>query len=170
MNMEEVIKNCDLILTELNKFSKDMINLGPAISDDRLEIFENELNFELPVDFKYILKRHNGISLSGNDICGIGESYGGQSLDKLYEFEHDNGPNKMPLFFLPFSPDGFGNHYCLNLSKNSKGICPIVFWQHDFIYEDLNDVEECNANLTEWIKEVLIEWTLEDYSYDGAKK
>lgn len=95
--MEEVTKNCDLVLTELNKFSKDMVNLGPAISDDRLEIFENELNFELRVDFKYILKRHNGVSLSGNEICGIDESYGGQSLDKLYEFEHDDGPNKMPL-------------------------------------------------------------------------
>src|ERR1700722_16639073 len=33
---------------------------------------------------------------------------------------------------VPVSPDGFGNHFCLDTSKMSEaGECPVVFWDHD---------------------------------------
>ena len=167
--MKDLIKECDELSIELQKFDESLISFGEAIDDDRLEIFEDRIKFQLPTDFKYLYKKHNGIVLSGTEIYGIDKKFRGLSLDEVYEFEHnDEIFNKMPNEFLPFSPDGRGNHYCLNLSKLKNGICPVVFWQHDFIYENLLHVEECNNDFIGWIKEVMIDWTLEDY--DGSYK
>ena len=49
-------------------------------------------------------------------------------------------------------------------------ICPIVFWQWDYLYEDIKEVETCNSSFLDWIQEVVIDWTLEDYNYDGSEK
>ncbi len=51
-----------------------------------------------------------------------------------------------------------------------NGACPVVFWQHDFIYRNTGEAEECNDSFINWIKEVMIEWTLEEYNYDGTGK
>jgi hypothetical protein len=168
--MTDIFDQCDAILTELSLFSDELLYMGTAICDDRLELLEKQTGFLLPFDFKYIVKKHNGISLDGNEIYGIDKELRGTSLDELYMFEHFEVGNKMPVEFFPFSPDGYGNHYCLNLSNLNLGQCPVVFWQHDYIYENKDEVEECNASFVEWIKEVLINWTLENYNYDGTSK
>ena len=116
------------------------------------------------------MRKHNYFSLAGTEVLGIGNEFKEQSIDKLYVFEHKEIGNPMFKEFLPFSPDGFGNHYCLDLSKVENDICPVVFWQHDHSYEDKNEVEVCNFKFTDWIKEVMIEWTLEDVNYDGSDK
>ncbi|SDE11866.1 SMI1-KNR4 cell-wall [Mucilaginibacter pineti] len=165
-----IAKKCDTVLDELLLFADDIISFGPRITDNRLELFEKLLGFEFPFDFKYIMKKHNGISLMGTGICGLdNELLLGSSLDEMYKFEHFEVYNKMPLEFFPFSPDGFGNHYCFDLSKLSDGTCPVVFWQHDIIYNN-DEVEVCYLNLTAWIKEVMIDWTLDDTNYDGTSK
>jgi hypothetical protein len=168
--MEDIINKCDLINNTFLKFSSDLIYLGPAINDDRLELLAKQIKFEFPVDFMCMLKSHNGFSLAGTEIYGMNYQLRGSSLDEVYKFEHYSVDNKMPLEFLPFSPDGYGNHYCLDLSAMREGLCPVVFWQHDFNYDTLKDVEICNNNLIEWIDECMIEWTLEDYNYDGTEK
>ena len=94
----------------------------------------------------------------GTEVIGFKIEEFGESIGNIYEFEHFKAAHKMPLEFLPFSPDGRGNHYCLNLSNMSNGICPVVFWQWDFDYASISDVEECNGNFLEWVEEVLIEW------------
>lgn len=166
-----IIDKCELTLKELTKFSETLLELREPINDDRLIQFERELGFELPVDFMYFLTRFNGFSLRGTEVFGLGEHYKEASLDRIYEFEHFNVSYKMPKHFLPFSNDGQGNHYCLDLSRiNSEKICPVIFWQWDFDYESLDDVETCNENFCDWVKEVMINWTLEDYNYDGSEK
>lgn len=106
----------------------------------------------------------------GTEILGIDRQSGDSSLDEVNKFEHYEAGNPMPAEFLPFSPDGYGNHYCFNLSKLKDGICPVVFWQHDANYDDINNVEECNSSFLGWIQEVMIDWTLEDTNYDGSDK
>lgn len=119
-------------LKRLYKFPAEILALGDPITDDRLEAFEKSISFVLPDDFKYILKKHNGFYLDGTSVYGIDESLRGSSLDSVYQYEHFDVVNKMPAFFLPFSPDGRGNHYCLDLSRLLDGYCPVVFWQWDF--------------------------------------
>ena len=162
--------NCERIVSELYKFSEEILELGKPISDDRLEIFEKSIGFNLPYDYKYILKKHNGFSLFGTLVYGLDESLRGSSLDIVNNFEHTKVSNKMPPFFVPFSPDGRGNHYCFNLSRLMNGLCPIVFWQWDYFYGSIEDVETCNDNFLDWVQEIVIDWTLEDYNYDGSRK
>ena len=168
--MEDIFKECDIILTNLYKFNTSIISLGPIINDKRLEVFEDSIGFKLPLDFKYVIERHNRIVLAGTEVYGLDSMFRGTSLDEVYQYEHNEVYNAMPREFLPFSPDGRGNHYCLNLSKMTRGVCPVVFWQHDFIYKSIETVEECNDSFVNWIKEVMIGWTLEDYNYDGSEK
>ncbi|WP_454803041.1 SMI1/KNR4 family protein [Mucilaginibacter phyllosphaerae] len=170
MENSAIYKQCDLLLAELSKFDKSIIHFGNQIADDRLKLLEQKIGFNLPLDFKYILIIHNGISLVGNEVYGIDEKFRDSSLDKVYQFEHEEVSNKMPGQYFPFSPDGFGNHYCFDLSKLDNTLCPVVFWQHDFNYPSLNEVEICHENFMEWVEEVLIEWTLEDINYDGTDK
>jgi cell wall assembly regulator SMI1 len=168
--MTDRIEKCELVLTELSKFDDDSLHLGPPILDNRLEAFERQIGLLLPFDFKYLLKKHNGIGLSGTEVYGIDKELRGSSLDEVYHFEHDLVDNEMPVHYLPFSPDGFGNHYCLDLSKIVNGVSPVIFWQHDYFYKNLAEVEVCNNSFTEWMDEVMIGWTLDDYNYDGTEK
>lgn len=166
----DVNTKCDNLLNELYKFSRDVIVLGTTINDDRLEIFEKSIGYVLPNDFKYILKKHNGIFLFGVELLGYDSELLESSLEKIYQFEHYEVFNKMPPQFMPFSPDGRGNHYCLDLSKKIDGLNPIVFWQWDFNYESFDDVEICNDSFVEWMEEVMIEWNLQEFNYDGSEK
>ena len=164
-------KECESVLNELLKFSDDILSLGKPISDERLEHFERDINYEFPFDFKYFLKKFNGFSLCGVEVFGLGNEFKESSLDRIYDFEHSQIENKMPSQFLPFSNDGRGNHYCLDLSRlNEEKICPIVFWQWDFKYKSITDVETCNESFGDWVEEVMIEWAKEDYNYDGTEK
>lgn len=166
----EIDKKCELTLHELYKFDGKILDLGPKIFDSRLEKLEEMINNILPEDFKYILKKHNGIDLAGTEIYGLSPELKGNSIDEIYKFEHSEVENPMPEYFLPFSPDGQGNHYCLDLSKLENNICPIVFWQWDVEYESIEEVEVCNSSFTDWIDEVMIQWTLKIYNYDGTEK
>ena len=165
-----IISKSDETLKELQKFSDDLLSLGKTMTDNRLDEFEVIIGYRLPLDFKYILTKHNSFSLAGTQVYGLDENFGGSSLDKVYQFEHEQVGNPMFKELLPFSPDGGGNHYCLDLSKLENDICPVVFWQHDYFYSGKDDVETCNNSFVDWINEVVIAWTLEEMNYDGTEK
>lgn len=158
------------ILSEFHQFSPHLRHVGATITDNRLEAFESKIGYILPEEFKWLLKGHNGISLMGTEVLGLDSSLRGSSLDEVYHIEHFEVGSPMPLHFLPFSPDGRGNHYCLNLDKLLGQECPVIFWQHDFFYDDLNQVKQCHPNLFSWIQEVMIDWTLNSFNYDGIEK
>lgn len=158
------------IFNELYKFSPEFIFLGDEIKDNRLEKFEEKIDYKLPDDFKKTLKKHNGISLFGTKIYGLDEMFRELSIDKVYDFEHNVVSNKMFKSLIPFSSDGRGNHYCLNLVDKNANEYNIVFWQSDCFYETVKDIEVCNDNFTDWVEEVMIEWNLEMFNYDGTEK
>jgi hypothetical protein len=164
------INSYERVISELYKFSENILEIGKRIEDDRLELFEKSIKFNLSSDYKYLIKKHNRFSLYGTLIYGIDEDLRGSSLDKVYNFEHYEVSNKMPSFFVPFSPDGRGNHYCLDLSRLVNEVSPIVFWQWNCVYENIEDVETCNNNFLDWVQESVIDWLLEDYNYDGSEK
>jgi cell wall assembly regulator SMI1 len=146
------------------------LTLGEPIHDNRLNLFEDKYGIKLTTEFKFMLQRHNGFSLSGTEVNGLGNELRAQSLDRLYEQVQSNYQKFMPKEIIPFSADGAGNYYCLDLTRSVNEICPIIFYQHDYEYNDINDIETCNSNFAEWIDEVMITWTLEQYDYNGASK
>jgi cell wall assembly regulator SMI1 len=167
---DTTIERCKATLQQLYLFSEDILELGDPITDARLQDFEFKLGFALPQDFTYILSHHNYISLGGQEMYGLGSEFEASSLDQIYDFEHEAVDNPMPKELLPFAPDGYGNHYCLDLSSINEGISPVLFWQHDCNYKSKDEVEACNQSFAEWIDEVMINWTLADTNYDGTPK
>jgi cell wall assembly regulator SMI1 len=91
-------------------------------------------------------------------------------LEKCYLIEHDEVDNPMPKHLVPFSPDGTGNHYCFDLRTSTIESCKVVFWQHDFIYDNETEPEVVNSSFSDWVQEVVIDWTLEEYDYNGNKR
>ena len=165
MNIFETIE-------EIEKFSIDILTIGEPLAEEVIANFEMKYNLSLPKDYKELLKKHNGINLYGTEIYGIIQTRiaGLASLEENYLFEHYKVENEMPLYLVPFSPDGGGNHYCFDTRFNNDVSCPIVFWQHDYLYSEEDSPEVTNTSLVEWIKREMIDWTLEDYNYDGTEK
>jgi hypothetical protein len=72
---------------------------------------------------------------------------------------------------LPFSPDGRGNFYCFDTRDcDNNNSCSVVFWTSNYEYNDDDQPEQTNLSFSDWIEEVMIEWTLESYNYDGSEK
>jgi len=155
---------CDNFITELNKFSDNMKTHNVGINDS----FFDKIEFDLPIDYKYLMTIFNGFSLAGNEVLGV-DLKSNNSLLQIKHREQNDTEFKMPLHIIPFSADGRGNHYCFDMSKldyKSK-TCPIVFWQYGYSDETLDEVEVVNGNFVDWCKEVIIEWTLEEFDYKG---
>lgn len=164
------METIEALIKQLEFFSAELIDLRQPISEEKILEFERKFNFQLPKDYKTFLMAHNGLSLMGITIYGIDNGSEAFSLEKSYLFEHYEVDHPMPEYLVPFSPDGAGNHYCFDLRTCSVELCEIVFWQHDLIYDDDNCPEVVNESFTSWVKEVVIDWTLEDYDYSGKKK
>lgn len=159
----------DLLVEELLKFSDDILSLGNPITDDRIKVFEEKYTLALPEDFKKFISMYNGISLMGKEVYGF-DINRTESIENIYIYEHNEVA--VPLFpeLVPFSSDGGGNFYCFDTRQSSSDSCVVVFWVSNYQYtkEDLPEV--VNESFTAWFKEVMIDWTLESYNYDGTSK
>jgi cell wall assembly regulator SMI1 len=158
------------IIKELEKFSNVILALNTPVDETQVVEFEKSFNLVLPADYRFLLKMYNGVTLDGTQVYGINEAANVFSLKDCYIGEHYEVSNPMPLYLVPFSPDGGGNHYCFDTRTNNSDSCNIVFWQHDYPYSEDNLPEITNTSFAGWIKEVMIDWTLEDYDYDGTEK
>lgn len=158
------------IFVELHKFDDELVEFNPPVDPQLIIEFEKRHMVRLPNDYKKLIHLTNGFSLMGSEVLGLDPKQNVNSLENVYQFEHYKVGNPQPEYLIPFCNDGRGNHYCFDTKKiNSEGNSEIVFWQHDIDYS-LGDPEIVNADLTEWVQEVVIDWTLEDYNYDGTKK
>jgi cell wall assembly regulator SMI1 len=157
----------DEIFEELMKFSSRVLSIKEGVSQEKIQEFELAHNFALPNDYKDFLKRTNGVSLMGAVIYGIHDDSVSLSLGGAFQFEHFEVENEMPMHFIPFAPDGGGNHYCFDISRCSPSSCTVIFWQHDLTYTDDFLPEEVSDSFVDWAKEVLIDWKLEDNDYEG---
>ena len=162
------MKYIDDIILELQKFSTVVLTLEkPLINARILDEFEKKHNVKLPDDFKYFISKHNGIDLMGVQIYGLGYS---EDLESVFEFEHNQVAYPQFNYLVPFSPDGSGNFYCFDTRQQINGSCRIVFWVSNYEYTKDDQPEVTNENFADWVREVVVEWTLKDYNYDGSEK
>jgi hypothetical protein len=165
--MNEIIrKKCDEFIEKFDKFSENMKSSNLGLDK---EIFDL-INFRLPEDYKYVLLKYNGLSLLGNEVLGI-DFNSENSLIQVKDREHNQVEYKMPSNIIPFSTDGRGNYYCFdtNLFNENSKICKIIFWQYGYS-NNLKNNEIVNNSFIDWAEEILIDWTLEEYNYDGSRK
>ena len=160
------------LMSELYKFDSSVLELNnPIASSQLIKEFENMFDVILPQEYKDLLSIHNGIFVMGDGILGI-DLDNRRDLYNTYYFEHFEVENSIPRYLIPFSPDGFGNHYCFDtrVQTNDGYSYQIVFWQHDYLYNKGEDLEVTHESLTDFIREVMIDWILEDYDYNGNEK
>ena len=160
------------IVEGLQKFSPEIIEFNPPVSNELIIKFENKYNIQLPDDYKQLLKITNGFNLMGDEVLGITFDSKSYDLARAYQFEHFETQLPMPKHLIPFSPDGGGNYYCFDTQKetNSGFSRKIVFYATDYEYNENDTPEETHECLSDFINECIINWTLEDYNYDGSKK
>lgn len=160
----------DSLISVLRRFSEHVLGMGSSIDDDRIEEFEQYRQIVLPNDFKQFIKRVNGFELMGTEVYGFdnGEV---NAIENVYYFEHFEVIIPQYDYLVPFSPDGRGNFYCLDTAHRAEnGDCSVVFWVSNYEYSHENSPEITHHNFLEWVQEVVIDWTLEDYNYDGSEK
>lgn len=151
--MKEIIKS----------FNEDFVSYYPPINDDEILKAEKLINARLPHDYIDFLKFSNGIMIDGDEVLGIhNKAY---DLIKVYEIEHKHVQKLMYSNLVPFSPDGGGNFYCFDLKLNN-----IIFWVSNYEYTEDDQPEVVNNSFTEWSKEVMIDWTIENNGDDLFKK
>jgi len=156
------------IFSELKKFSTKLLTLNDFVSELKIKEFEKQIGFSLPLDYISLLRFSNGICLREIEIFGIGNNKPNNLLS-VYNFEHYECANPMPINLVPFSPDGFGNHHCFELNETNDKY-KIIFWQHDYPYTKNDQPDIVCTSLEEWINDEMISWVLEDSNYDGTDK
>ena len=144
------------LLYIINSFKEEYVELFRPLLINTIEKFEHQFRVKLLQDYIEFLKITNGILIDGDEVLGIDNKK--VDLKEVYYREHNLVKFSMPDVFIPFSPDGGGNYYCFDTSSGK-----IIFWQSNFDYQQ-NKVqpEVANNTFTEWLKEVMIDWTIEN--------
>jgi hypothetical protein len=150
-------------LVELMRTNAPANSLGTGVSMERIESCKQRLGLEIPKSYIWFL-RSFGFADWPEYIYGLSPGLPpGLNLESKTEDERQNGRPRMPHNLLPFSPDGWGNHYCLDTSQMSNDECPVVLWNHD-LGED-QEPELTHGTFLDWLEEAVqreIECDLEE--------
>ena len=158
-----------IVIEEILKFSSRVLTITDGVTEVEIKAFEEKYNLNLPGDYKTFLEKTNGLDLMGTIVYGIYDESTTMSLGRAFNIEHYEVDNEMPTYLIPFSPDGGGNHYCFDATRGDGVSCKVVFWQHNLLYSKESPPKTVNNSFTEWAKEVLVDWTLEDYDHNGNR-
>ena len=158
--MEKIKKRIEEIVSILKEIDEDDFAAQAGLSEKNIKKSEIELGISYPPDFRYFLSKMNGFSLDGEIVLPALVTEEGlieESIPQVMKWERYEAANSMPEYFLPFSPNGRGDHYCFDLRRQDKnGIYPIIFWQWDYSYQcPDDDVEQVNDDFVGWIKEII---------------
>lgn len=75
---------------------------------------------------------------------------------------------QMYPYLIAISPDGWGNHYCIDTSREVEGENPIIFWNHE---SDNLNLETTHANFLDFFEALClqeIQWKQEERIQKGA--
>lgn len=156
------------IITELLKFSEDVLQLHNPAKEGDIRQFEIDHHLQLPLDYRTLLQTTDGFALMSTEVYGVSRE-GKMSLAEIYHIEHYLVAIPQYTHLVPFCNDGGGNFYCFDTSTTTQdGLsCGIVFWVSNYQYSLDDQPEKTHDGFTNWVQECVIDWTLEDYDYNG---
>ena len=165
------MKSLDQILSELNKFDKSLYDFYEGARLDMISKFEKKINYDLPNDFKEFLLFSNGANILNETIMGVDTTECQFDLYSTYIFERDESGNPVPGYLLPISPNGRGDHCCLDLTSlsDNKETCKVVFWQHDLIYDENTKPGIEATSFYEFVFVIITDF-LKYNNYNGSEK
>ena len=147
--------NIDSIIQRIQDFKEEYVECFDPISDDALQLAQENIPFQLPADYIRLLQFSNGILICGDEVLGI--NHKPFDLIKAYKTEHEATQVHMPSHIVPFAPDGRGNYYCFDAQQGSQ----IVFWVTNYQYSEEDKPEVVNSDFCDWFNEVMIDWCIE---------
>lgn len=147
--------NIDSIIQRIQDFKEEYVECFDPISDDALQLAQENIPFQLPADYIRLLQFSNGILICGDEVLGI--NHKPFDLIKAYKTEHEATQMRMPSHIVPFAPDGRGNYYCFDAQQGNQ----IVFWVTNYQYSEEDKPEVVNSDFCDWFNEVMIDWCIE---------
>lgn len=123
----------------LNSNLTDLSNtFQTGASDEELTSFEEKNNITLPIDFKAFYKTHNGQNSGDFGLTDMGEILNLQGIEREWNIwkklkdENVFSDNSAKCatgiqntwydkLWIPFTADGNGNHYCIDLNPTNEG-------------------------------------------------
>ena len=147
--------NIDSIIQRIQDFKEEYVECFDPISDDALQLAQENIPFQLPADYIRLLQFSNGILICGDEVLGI--NHKPFDLIKAYKTEHEATQVYMPSHIVPFAPDGRGNYYCFDAQQGNQ----IVFWVANHQYSEEDKPEVVNSDFCDWFNEVMIDWCIE---------
>lgn len=147
--------NIDSIIQRIQDFKEEYVECFDPISDDALQLAQENIPFQLPADYIRLLQFSNGILICGEEVLGI--NHKPFDLIKAYKTEHEATQVYMPSHIVPFAPDGRGNYYCFDAQQGNQ----IVFWVTNYQYSEEDKPEVVNSDFCDWFNEVMIDWCIE---------
>lgn len=125
--------------------------LDGGVGTAEIDGCEEGLGVRLPDSYRWFLCEF-GIGCFPQEIYGIHHGpLPGFKVECHAQGERHQCEPPMPHHLIPFSPDGWGNHYCLDTSRLSDGECPVVFWNHAG-GED-QQPEQTHSTFLDWLEE-----------------
>jgi cell wall assembly regulator SMI1 len=127
--------------------------LGSDVGDEQIQQCEARLGVVLPESYRRFLREFTYAHWP-DTIYGISPGLlpGLDLVQKTEKLRHSGRPN-LPQYLVPFSPDGWGNHYCLDTSQLRQGECPVVFWNHE--RDQDQQPQQTQATFVDWLDEAI---------------
>lgn len=173
------------IENEIKKLSPEMFNrLNPGVNDSDIELLEKTIAAKLPEDFIDFFRIHNGQEnvsgglIEGEELLSFERIISEWTIWKeLYDsntFCDTNGnaeksdafPGIKPIWWnplwIPFTYDGSGNHYCIDLDPDKGGhYGQVIRMWHDDAERPL-----IARSFTEFINKFVLDLEAGDYRYE----
>ena len=111
--------------------------VGAGAPVEAVKFASQALDVYLPDDYQAFLVKYGWARLLRDEFYGVGENVP-THLDPY-----------LPMYLVPVLPDGAGNHFCLDVSRSSAGICPVVFWDHE--EGETQGPEDIAVSFSDWI-------------------
>jgi len=124
---------------------------GAALDKD-VRAAETVLDVQFSISYKWFLLTYGSADWP-DYIYGLGCSVmDGFNVVNATLRERISG-NPIPDWLVPFSPDGAGNHYCLDTSASVDGEAPVVIWLHDA--NPARAIERTHDSFDSWLTEYI---------------
>jgi cell wall assembly regulator SMI1 len=152
-------------LAQLMREKAPEYGFGKGVGVEEVARCEEQLGVGLPKSYKQFLQSF-GFARWPEDVYGVyvGSTPGLQVVWNTETERHEVEP-EMPYYLIPFSPDGWGNHYCMDTSRLVDGECPVVFWNHEL--DEDQQPPQTHTTFLDWLEERVTR-ELENESDDGS--
>ncbi len=126
-----------------------------SVYEAELRELEKHLGIGLPEDYRQFLGEFGFVDWP-EIVYGVDRSLRpGDTLLKTIERERNLLLPALPPHLIPFSPNGLGSHYCLDLESKRHNSSRVVYWRHEVLEGQVP--EHAFDSFSAWLAETTLE-------------